>query len=173
MSYDARAIAELFRTASLGAPENAVGFVLWRVVNLYMREVDRCLAAAGVDLTHLQFETLIQAAWLGRDGHAPTQMQIVQFGGIQPMQVSHMVKTLERKGLVTRSRDARSKRVELTSDGVELLRRGKPVVIDVQRRLFGQEGAPGGRLLQALLQVCVDTEEGGPSRKSMTSTRPG
>ncbi len=47
MGNDTRAISELFRTASLGAPENAIGFVLWRVVNRYMREVDRSLAAAG------------------------------------------------------------------------------------------------------------------------------
>lgn len=165
MGNDARAISELFRTASLGAPENAIGFVLWRVVNLYIREVDRSLAAAGIDLTHLQFETLIQAAWLGRSGGAPTQAELTRFGGIQPMQVSHMLKTLEGKGLVARPRgpsDVRTKRVEVTAAGVAALRRAKPVVIDVQRRLFGAEGAPGGGLLNSLLRVCASPEETGP-----------
>ena len=166
MGNDAHAISELFRTASLGAPESAIGFVIWRVVNRYMREVDRSLAAAGVDLTHLQFETLIQAAWLGRSGDAPTQAELARFGGIQPMQVSHMLKTLEGKGLVARPRDpsdVRTKRVEVTSAGLEVLRRAKPVVIDVQRRLFGEEGAPGGRLLISLLRVCAGPEETGPA----------
>lgn len=53
MGNDSRAISEFFKTASLGAPENAIGFVLWRVVNRYLREIDRALAAAGLDLTHL------------------------------------------------------------------------------------------------------------------------
>ena len=165
MGHDAEGIAELFRTASLGAPENAVGFVLWRVVNRYVREVDRSLIEAGLDLTHLQFETLIQAAWLGRSGDAPTQAELARFGGIQPMQVTHMVKTLERKGLVSRSRgadDARAKRVEVTAAGVAALRRAKPAVIDVQRRLFGAAGAPGGDLLRALLQVDADAGDAGP-----------
>ncbi len=166
MGNDAHAIAELFRTASLGAPENAIGFVIWRVVNRYMREVDRSLAAAGVDLTHLQFETLIQAAWLGRSGTAPMQAELSRFGGIQPMQVSHMLKTLEGKGLVARPRDptdVRTKRVGVTAAGVEMLRRAKPVVIDVQRRLFGEEGAPGGQLLVSLLRVSASPEETGPA----------
>ncbi len=166
MGNDAGAIADLFATVSLGAPENAIGFVLWRVVNRYIREVDRALAASGLDLTHLQFETLIQAAWLGRSGEAATQAELARFGGIQPMQVSHMLKTLEGKGLVARPRDpsdVRTKRVEVTAAGLEALRRAKPVVIDVQRRLFGEEGAPGGRLLNSLLQVCADSKETGPA----------
>ena len=164
MGHDADAIAELFRTASLGAPENAIGFVLWRVVNRYMREVDRALVAAGLDLTHLQFETLIQAAWLGRAGVPATQAELARFGGIQPMQVSHMLKTLEGKGLVARPRDpadVRTKRVEVTAAGVEALRRGKPVVIDVQSRLFGAAGRPGGVLLNSLLPFCGDAEATG------------
>ena len=87
---------------------HAVGFVLWRVVNRYIREVDRALAASGVGLTHLQFETLIQAAWLGRSGDGPTQAELSRFGGIQPMQVSHMLKTLEAKGRAARPTSARS-----------------------------------------------------------------
>ena len=166
MGNDAHAISELFKAVSLGAPENAIGFVLWRVVHLYVREVDRSLAAGGVNLTHLQFETLIQSAWLGRSGEAATQSELARFGGIQPMQVSHMLKTLEGKGLVARPRDpsdVRTKRVEVTAAGLEVLRRAKPLVIDVQRRLFGEEGAPGGVLLDALLRVCASPKGAGPS----------
>lgn len=145
---------------------HAVGFVLWRVVNRYIREVDRALAASGVGLTHLQFETLIQAAWLGRSGDGPTQAELSRFGGIQPMQVSHMLKTLEAKGLVARPRgpaDIRTKRVEVTAAGVEALRHAKPVVIDAQRRLFGEEGAPGGALLASLLRVDATPEGAEPA----------
>jgi hypothetical protein len=33
-------VADLFATSSLGAPENAVGFVLWRVMHRYQRAAD-------------------------------------------------------------------------------------------------------------------------------------
>jgi len=168
MSNDVRAIANLFATASLGAPEKAVGFVMWRVVHRYLREVDRALEA--LDLTHLQFQTLVQAAWLGQSGEPVTQSELAQFGDIQPMQLSHMLKTLDGKRLVARPRspsDVRAKHVEVTAAGLTMLRRALPVVIDVQQRFFGDEGNPGGSLLTALLRL----DESSPSNGSSNSTR--
>jgi DNA-binding MarR family transcriptional regulator len=154
MRNNTRAIADLFATASLGAPENVVGFVLWRVLHRYLREVDRALAP--LDLTHLQFQMLVQAAWLARSGEAVTQAELARFGDIHRMQVSLMIKALEGKGLVARMRspsDERAKRIEVTAAGLKSLRRALPVVIEVQRRLFGEEGRPGGSLLTALLRL--------------------
>lgn len=154
MSNDARAIKELFATASLGPPENAVGLVLWRLVHRYQREADRGLAS--FDLTMLQFMTLIMAAWLGRSGEAVRQSDIARSSDIHPMQVSQMLKTLEGKGLVARQRslsDVRAKHVEVTPAGLSALRRTLPIMIDVQQRLFGEEGRPGGSLLEALVRL--------------------
>ena len=154
MGTDMRALDDLFATASLGAPENAVGFVLWRVVHRYVREIDRALAP--FDLTHLQFTTLTLAAWLGRSGDPVTQGELARFGDIHPMQVSLMLKALEGKAMVTRLRsrsDVRAKHVELTRAGLETLHLALPVAIEVQRRLFGSQGRPGGALLTSLQQV--------------------
>ncbi len=154
MGNDARALTELFETVSLGAPENAVGFVLWRVVHRFQREIDRALAP--LNLTHLQFTTLTMAAWLGRSGGAATQAELARSGDIHPMQVSHMLKVLEGKGLVARTRslsDERAKRVEVTAAGLTALRHALPVAIEVQRRLFGEEGKVGGSLLATLLRL--------------------
>jgi DNA-binding MarR family transcriptional regulator len=154
MSSDPRAIQELFSKHALGPPENAVGFVLWRLVHAYQREADRALAP--VDLTHLQFMTLIMAAWLARAGEAVTQAEISRSGDIHPMQVSQVLKTLEAKGMVARRRnpsDIRAKHVEVTADGLQALREALPLAIEVQVRLFGEEGRPGGSLLAALLRL--------------------
>ena len=154
MSNDTRALTHLFETVSLGAPENAVGFVLWRVVHRYQREADRALTT--LDLTNLQFMTLALAAWLGRAGDAVTQADISRAGDIQPMQVSHMLKTLEGKRLITRARstsDVRAKHIEITADGLTALRRALPVMIEVQQQLFGVEGGVGGSLLTTLLRL--------------------
>ncbi len=151
---DKNALAELFATASLGAPENAVGFVMWRVVHRYVREVDQALAP--LDLTHLQFQTLALAGWLNRTGGPVTQSGLATSGDIHPMQVSQILKTLERKGFVARARsaeDVRAKRVEVTDSGGAALRAAMPLVIEVQHRIFGDEGLPGGSLLNTLLRL--------------------
>jgi DNA-binding MarR family transcriptional regulator len=151
---DARAIGELFETASLGGPERAVGFVMWRVLHRYVRAADRALSP--FELTHLQFQTLALAAWLGRSGTPVTQVELARAGDIAPMQVSHMMKTLETKGWITRPRstaDPRAKHVELTDPGLEVLRQALPAMIEVQRDVFGPAGEPGGVLLNSLLQL--------------------
>ena len=154
MTRQSTAATRLFETVSLGSPQNAVGFVLWRVVHRYQREIDQRLAP--IDLTHLQFTTLILVAWLGQRGDPVNQSLLARFGEIQPMQVSHMLKTLEAKGMVARARsaaDVRAKDIAVTAAGLKALRRALPVVIEVQQRLFGDDGKPGGALLGALLRA--------------------
>jgi DNA-binding MarR family transcriptional regulator len=166
MSRKTRDLTDLFDTVSLGAPENAVGFVLWRVVHRYQREIDRALGA--VDLTHLQFTILTLAAWLTRSGDPATQSELARFGEIHPMQVSLILKALEEKGMISRlpsASNVRAKRVEVTPSGVTTLRRALPLAIEVQRRLFGDDGRPGGKLLTALLRLDSETPgEGAPSQ---------
>ncbi|BAU88766.1 predicted protein [Methylorubrum populi] len=152
MAADPETLTDLFANETLGAPENAVGFVLWRVLHRYVREVDRALEP--VDLTHLQFTALALAAWMARSGEAVTQTDLARFGDIHPMQVSLLLKALEAKGMVRRSRhasDTRAKLIEVTDAGVAALRKAMPLAIEVQHRLFGREGQPGGPLLAALL----------------------
>ena len=154
MAAEPRTLADLFEHDTLGAPENAVGFVLWRVVHRYVREIDRALAPAG--LTHLQFTVLATTAWMGRSSKTVTQVALARFSDIHPMQVSQMLKALEGKGLVARPRsetDTRARRIEVTEAGVAALRRSMPLAIAVQALLFGEAGKPGGDLLTALLRI--------------------
>lgn len=140
MKDESGAIRGMFETVSLGSPDNAVGFVLWRVVHRYQRAIDRALLP--LDLTHLQFTTLAMAAWLTKDGTPTTQSAIAQAAEIQPMQVSHMVKTLEGKGLIVRTRDAsdgRALSVTLSHAGVEKLREAMPAAVQVQQAMFGSD----------------------------------
>jgi DNA-binding MarR family transcriptional regulator len=154
MANQRQAIRNLFETLSLGAPEKAVGFVLWRVVHRYIREIDHALT--DHDLTHLQFTTLAMAAWLGREGESVTQSEIARFSDIHPMQVSQMLKVLEAKGMVKRERnpvDIRAKHIAITRAGITTLGRAMPVVVEVQRRLFGEAGKTGGSLIEGLLRI--------------------
>ena len=148
------AIQTMFDEASLGAPENAIGFVMWRIVARYQREVDRTLAP--VNLTNLQFITLALVAWFGRERKPVTQIELARSAGIHPMQVSQTLKALESKKMISRHHaesDTRSKRVEVTGAGFKALQKAFPKVVAVQRVLFGKAGLPGGSLLRELLQV--------------------
>ena len=154
MPIEPAALDELFDSVSFGAPENAVGFVLWRVLHRFVREVDRALEV--LSLTHLQFTTLTLIAWMSRSGEAVEQAMLARSGDMHPMQVSQMLKALEGKGMVVRapSTSKRSaKRVEITPAGLTALRAALPVMIKLQQQLFGEEGGPGGSLLVALRRV--------------------
>ena len=154
MGLQQDALRSMFEEVSLGAPENAIGFVLWRITSHYQREMDRSLAT--VDLSHLQFVTLALIGWLERSGTVATQVELSRFGGIQPMQLSHMLKTLEAKQFISRKRDAldsRAKQVRLTRSGFEILKRALPLAVEVQSRLFGEAGAKGSIMLKILLQL--------------------
>ena len=153
MAADRRALAQMFADVTLGSPDNAIGFVLWRLVHRFQRKIDRALAEAN--LTHLQFTTLALVAWLSREEGVAQQVDISRQGDIHPMQVSLMLKTLAAKGLVIRTpSEARppGKCVEITPEGIAALRRAMPLAIEVQRDMFGEPGRPGGSLLKALLQ---------------------
>ncbi len=144
----------MFDEATLGAPENAVGFVMWRIVARYQREVDRALLP--VNLTYLQFVTLALVAWFGREQAPATQIELAGSAGIHPMQVSQTLKTLESKKLISRrlsKSDTRAKRVEVSSAGFKTLQEAFPKVIAVQSQLFGEAGRLGGSLLKDLLRI--------------------
>jgi DNA-binding MarR family transcriptional regulator len=72
------------------------------------------------------------------------------------MQVSQTIRVLESKKLLSRTRssaDTAAKRVEVTRAGLKSLRNAMPIAIEIQRKLFGELGQPGGVLLKTLLQA--------------------
>jgi DNA-binding MarR family transcriptional regulator len=151
---NANSIRRMFESVSLGSPENAIGFVLWRITARYQREMDRALEP--LELTHLQFVSLALSAWFASSGGASNQAQLARFGGIHPMQLSQMLTALESKGFISRQRsttDARAKEVWLTGSGLQILRQALPLGIEVQARLFGEAGRPKGSLHETLVQV--------------------
>lgn len=154
MELDAEAIRAVYERHSLGSPDNAVGFVLWRAMHRYQREMERALRPH--DLTHLQFTTLAMVGWMCRSGEPATQAELARRADIHPMQVSLMLKALEAKEMISReraTRDTRTLLVGITMKGLEALQMAFPVVIDIQRSMFGAAGDPGGTLLRELRKI--------------------
>ncbi|MDR5835719.1 MarR family winged helix-turn-helix transcriptional regulator [Caballeronia sp. LZ034LL] len=167
MKIKGNELKEMFANVSLGAPERAIGFVLWRMFHRYQRAIDR--AMAPLDLTHLQFTVLTLIAWATRNGEEVSQAELSRTSDIHKMQLSQILKTLEAKGWVQRvssSVDVRMKNVQLTRTGLTRVRKALPLAIDVQRRLFGDEGMPEGDLLKTfstlLHRIEQETDEAEP-----------
>ena len=157
-----RDLHALFAASRVQAPEDTIGFLLWRVAHRHQREVDRVLAPLG--LTHLQFVLLVQTAWLGRDGDPVTQCGLARYGKIHPMQLSSLLKTLEAKGLVGRSRspgNVRAKQVALTDAAIRLLGTALPRVTALQTTFFGDDPAFGADLHARLRRVVAGWGEEG------------
>ena len=152
----------LFAASGVYKPEDTIGFLLWRVAHRHQREVDRVLAP--LDLTHLQFVLLVQTAWLGRLGEPVTQPGLARYGGIHPMQLSSVLKTLEAKDLVVRGYcpgDSRAKQVVLTPAAIDLLGVALPKVTALQAHFFGDDPAFGADLQARLRHVVTAWGEGG------------
>jgi DNA-binding MarR family transcriptional regulator len=129
------------------------GFLLWRVTQRWQRTIVATLRP--LDLTHAQFVLLMSTYYLGLDGSSPSQREVADHAEADVMMTSQVLRTLERRGLVTRSpdpSDARVKRLSVTPDGAKLARRAQTAVEQADRAFFeGTADQPA--LLQHLRQL--------------------
>ncbi|WP_185723297.1 MarR family winged helix-turn-helix transcriptional regulator [Burkholderia cenocepacia] len=157
MNVDPLRLKAFFETQTLGSPSAAIGFSLWRLVHRYQREIDRALAS--LNLTHLQFTVLALVAWSNSLGEAISQAEVARQGEVEPMQLSQVIGALEGKGLVVRRPhpgNLRLKCAEITEFGLTSLSEAMPIAIDIQKRMFGLRGQPGGDLFEALRDLLTD-----------------
>ncbi len=131
-------------------PGQSPGFLLWRVTNRWQRSIVAALKPLG--LTHVQFVLLASVWWLSRDGAAlPTQRDVADQAGTDPMTTSQVLRTLERRGQIERARDpedGRARRVASTANGTQLAREAIEVVEAADRAFFAQ--ADPGELMRTL-----------------------
>ena len=103
--------------------EESPGFLLWQVTNLWQREIRKALEK--FDLTHSQFVLLASISWLTSKKQDITQTLLSAHTKIDPMTTSTVLRTLQKRGLITRHEhvtDTRAKTVGLTPAGVEMAR---------------------------------------------------
>jgi DNA-binding MarR family transcriptional regulator len=126
--------------------------------------VDRAVEPLG--LTHAQYSLL--ASLYGRTlaGEAPSQRQLADHSGLDPIYVSKLIRALERSGLVTRTidpHDSRAVRLALTRDGERVVRRAVRIVHDLLDELTAPIGGLAGepnRQLNDLLQQLLGDQPG-------------
>lgn len=137
------------------------GYLLWRVTTKWRTEVDRAVAPLG--LTHAQYTLLASLYGLSRANTLPSQRELADFTGLDPIYVSKLVRALEGSGLVDRTRhpaDTRAMQLSLTDQGVDAARAAIDLVHALQQKLTepigGIDGADNVHLtktLRALLEI--------------------
>jgi DNA-binding MarR family transcriptional regulator len=140
---------------TINPPEEATtGALLWRLMTKWRAAVDRTVAPFG--LTHAQYSLLASLYGLSRSGTQPSQRELADFAGLEPIFVSKLVRALESGGLVVRTRhpdDTRAMQLTLTDEGRTTVRKAVAAVRDLQDELLAPIGGSGGRRNHELVRT--------------------
>jgi MarR family transcriptional regulator, organic hydroperoxide resistance regulator len=136
-------------------PEQAsTGFLLWRLTTKWRTAVDRAVAPYG--LTHAQYSLLASLYGLSRSGQRPSQRELADFSGLEPIFVSKLVRAVESAGLLVRSRhpdDPRAMQLSLTAHGRAVVRKAIAAVQDLHHELLAPIGGMDGRRNRELVRT--------------------
>ncbi len=119
-------------------PLQSPGFWLHHAALEWRATLERNLQPLG--LTPTQFNLLASTGWLARQGNPPTQQQAADMSGTDRTMASRVIRALEDRNLLRRNPDpldARTYRLELTTAGKELAKRGIQIAADTDAELFG------------------------------------
>ena len=148
------------RPAPPRGPLMSPGFWLHHAALAWRQVFDRRLRP--LNLTPTQFMLLASAGWLAAEaGRPPTQQEVADHAGADRMMTSKVLQALVDRGLVLRRpdpADGRVKRLHLTGEGRELVRRGIRIAVDLDEEMFG----PGGDQLRETLQDITARGRAGP-----------
>lgn len=151
------------------------GFLVWRLSTKWRVAVDRAVAPLG--LTHAQYSLVASLYGMHRAGRRPSQRQLADHTGLEPLYVSKLARALEAAGVVDRTRDPadpRAIRLSLTEDGREVAQRAIGVVQGLLEQLLEPLGGLRGertkafsRELATLLDVSLDATVHAPTDASL------
>ena len=129
-----------------GSEGPTTGYLVWRLLLKWRASMDRALAPLG--LTHAQYSLLASLYALSQAGRRPSQRQLADFSGLEPMFISKLARALESDGLVARDRDPRDPRavqLRLTARGLDVVTTAIGIVRELEERNLA---AVGGRASQ-------------------------
>ncbi|MET8760882.1 MarR family transcriptional regulator [Lentzea sp. NPDC004782] len=139
----------------MSSAEATPGHLVWRLAMKWRTAVDRALDPLG--LTHAQYVVLSSLLGLDR----PSQRELADHTGLEPLYVSKLARALESSGLIERTRDkvdTRTVRLALTPQGRSVVEPAVTLVSALLDRLLEPLGDPAdfSRELITLLAVPLD-----------------
>ncbi len=121
------------------SPNDATGFLLYRVHAVWQRLLQRKLKPLGI--THTQFVLMANIHWLSAQKEQVTQIVIANHAKMDVMMTSNVIRILEKKELISRKNhktDTRAKVVSLTKKGFKVLKDAVLLVEDFDREFFNK-----------------------------------
>ncbi|MFD5422825.1 MarR family winged helix-turn-helix transcriptional regulator [Streptomyces sp. NPDC127069] len=140
--------------------EATTGFLVWRLSTKWRVAVDRAVAPLG--MTHAQYALLASLYGMARAGRRPSQRQLADHTGLEPLYVSKLARALESSGLVARTRDPddpRAMQLSLTEQGHEVTGRAITMVqhlLDQLLEPLGGQDDPRARQFTRDLATLLD-----------------
>jgi DNA-binding MarR family transcriptional regulator len=136
------------------------GFLVWRLSMKWRVAVDRAVAPLG--LTHAQYALLGTLFGMQRGGRGselradqrPSQRQLADRTGLEPLYVSKLARALESAGLVDRHpdpTDTRAVQLVLTGKGHDVTAQAVVIVQRLQDQLLAPLGGLGSERTEALV----------------------
>lgn len=125
----------------------STGYLVWRLAVKWRTGLDRALAPLG--LTSAQYSLLASLHGLSRSGAAPSQRELADFSGLEPMFVSKLARALEQAGLVERATnpaDPRARQLTLTRQGTQVVAAARKVVLRLERHRLAALGGTDSEL---------------------------
>jgi DNA-binding MarR family transcriptional regulator len=139
-----------------------VGYLLWRLTTRLRAAVDRALAPLG--LTHAQYTVLASLYGYAHSGAKPSQRELSDWTGLEPIFVSKLARALEHAGLLERAEhptDSRAFQLRLTDHGTQVARRAIAIVHAFQEEFTAPIGGTHSSTTQTLvrtLHILLGTE---------------
>jgi DNA-binding MarR family transcriptional regulator len=130
------------------------GYLLWRLTTKLRAAVDRELAPLG--LTHAQYTLLASLYGLSRSGAQPSQRELADWTGLEPIFVSKLARALEQAGLIERTghpADLRAVQLRLTDHGAAVAERAIAIVRALQEELTAPIGGTQSRPARDLVRT--------------------
>lgn len=136
------------------AVENSPDFLLWQVYSQWQRGKNKTLEKYG--LTSSQLTLLTAIYWLKQQKQEVTQILLSKTANIDRMTTSTVLRTLEKKGLVSRtenSTDTRAKTVDLSASGKKITITALETVSKYNEKFFSALGASAKTFNKTLINL--------------------
>jgi DNA-binding MarR family transcriptional regulator len=138
------------------------GYLVWRLATRLRAAVDRAVAPLG--LTHAQYTLLASLYGFSKTGEPPSQRELADWTGLEPIFVSKLARALEQAGLIRRTQnpaDPRAVQLHLTDEGSVVAQRAIAIVHQLQEELtapIGGTQSHRNRDLVRTLKTLLDSE---------------
>jgi DNA-binding MarR family transcriptional regulator len=136
------------------AEEDSSDFLLWQVYSQWQRGKNKVLER--YDLTSSQLTLLTAIYWLKQQKQDVTQILLSKTANIDRMTTSTVLRTLEKKGFVSRvehSTDTRAKTVDLSASGKKITVRALQTVSEYNEKYFSALGTNAKTFNKTLINL--------------------